>query len=83
MVAFISSLCVAATAAPLANVLGLCVAIWTGQCTYPYYTISDVIRTTPGLNVVAAGWQIFAASFAVLSYMQDRDLARVSEWVPA
>lgn len=76
-------LCLAALAAPLANVVGLAVAIRAGQCVYPHFTISDVIRTSPGLNVVAAGWTIFAACFSLVSHLQREILSvaalRISE----
>ena len=71
----------AALAAPAGNILGLIVAIHAGQCTYPNLTISDVIRASPGLNVVAAGWTVFAACFSLLSYIQHEMLTIAAQIV--
>ena len=73
-----SKLCYAALAAPVSNIMGLLIAIYTGQCGYPKFTISDVIRTSPGLNIVACGWTTFAASFAVLSHIQHELLSSLN-----
>lgn len=74
-------LCAMGLAAPFGNVVGLVVSLWHGTVRYPHYTISQVIRTGPGLNVVACGWQLFAASYAVLSWILHGQLLLATERV--
>jgi len=74
----VAPLCRVALAAPVSNIVGLAVALASGQCAYPAFTISDVIRTSPGLNIVAAGWTLFAASYALLCFHTDALLGAVA-----
>ena len=72
-------LCLACLAAPIANVCGLAMAFYAGDCTYPDFSISVVIRKSPGLNAVAAGWTTFAAAFSVFCHIQNEQLLHAAD----
>ena len=60
---------VASVAAVGGNLVGLLLSVRYEQLQYPHFTISHVLRTTPGLHAVAFGWQLFTACYSVLSWI--------------